>query len=445
VEPSGRVRRTALVASAIGNVVEWYDFASYAFTATVIATLFFPQGDRTVALLATFAIFGVTFFIRPLGGLFWGHVGDKVGRRNALSAVILLMGGATTLIGLLPTYGQVGFLAPALLLICRLVQGFSAGGESPNSIAFAVEYAPSGRRGFWGSIIATSAVLPVVLAALTVLALSSALPQEAYNSWGWRVPFLLGGPLSIVGLYLRLRMEDTPAFRRIERSQRRVEGIPAAEAFRKHLGGMALVFAVCSFTALGNYTLFSYFVPYLVENVGLSLPVALLSNAAAVTLMVLLGPVWGLLSDRVGRKPIMLAACGLVALAAVPAFLVAGSGTLVAAVLGQMLLAVGLSFGLPLYSSVQSELFPTRVRVTAAAISYNLAYATFGGTAAFVGTFLVARTGSDIAPAIYLIVMAVIVFVVALLWLPETYRRPLLTGADEVGRQPREAAAPRVS
>jgi MHS family proline/betaine transporter-like MFS transporter len=213
------------------------------------------------------------------------------------------MGGATTLIGLLPTYGQVGFLAPALLLICRLVQGFSAGGESPNSIAFAVEYAPSGRRGFWGSIIATSAVLPVVLAALTVLALSSALPQEAYNSWGWRVPFLLGGPLSIVGLYLRLRMEDTPAFRRIERSQRRVEGIPAAEAFRKHLGGMALVFAVCSFTALGNYTLFSYFVPYLVENVGLSLPVALLSNAAAVTLMVLLGPVWGLLSDRVGRKP----------------------------------------------------------------------------------------------------------------------------------------------
>jgi MHS family proline/betaine transporter-like MFS transporter len=431
----GRTRRTALLAGAIGNVVEWYDFAIYGFTATTIATLFFPEGDRTAALLATFAIFGVTFFVRPIGGLFWGHVGDKAGRRNALAAVVLLMGGATMLIGFLPTFAQVGLLAPALLLACRLVQGFSAGGESPNSIAFAVEYAPPGRRGLWGSIIATSAVLPVALAALTVLLLASTLSEAAYASWGWRVPFLLGGPLSVVGLYLRLRMEDTPAFNELEQNQRKVEGIPVTEAFREHLGGMALVFAVCSFTALGNYTLFSYFVPYLTENVGLAQSAALLSNVAAVALMVALGPVWGLASDRIGRKPIMLLACGLVALGAVPAFVLAGSGGLVAAFLGQALLAVGLSFGLPLYSSVQSELFPTRVRVTAAAVSYNLAYALFGGTAAFVGTYLVSRTGSDVAPAVYLVAMAAIVFLVSLLWLPETRGRALLKDEDRGGRQ----------
>jgi len=436
-EGIGEVRKSALAAGTIGNFVEWYDFAIYAYSAPVIATLFFPEGDRTAALLATFAIYGVAFVVRPLGSVIFGNMGDRAGRRNTLSLVVLLMGAATLLIGLLPTYGQVSVLAPVLLLVCRLTQGFSAGGEFAGSNSFIMEYAPTERRGFWASISSASTVFPSVVGATVVLLLTSTLSTGAYESWGWRVPFLIGGPLAIFGLYLRLRMEDTPAFRTLERTQS-VDRVPALDAVRNYWKEMLYIFALSALQGLAFYMLSGYLVTYLIETIGLDPTTALLSNMVALGLLTVAIPLGGLLGDRIGRRPMMFAGCAIVAFLSLSAFLLAGSGTLGAAIAGQVMLALGIAFFAPGYTPAQAEIFPTRVRYSGNAISYNVAYAAFGGTAPLLSTYLVSRTGSNIAPAYYLVAVAVIVvfFVFAM---PETYRLPLVR-EDE--RRPNEGARP---
>lgn len=432
----GGVSRTALAAGTIGNFVEWYDFAIYAYSAPIIATLFFPEGNRTAALLATFAIYGVAFIVRPLGSVLFGHTGDRAGRRNTLATVVLLMGGATFVIGLLPTYGQIGLLAPVLLLLCRLTQGFSAGGEFAGSNSFIMEYAPTERRGFWASISSASTVFPSVVGALVVLLLTATLPTSAYESWGWRLPFLLGGLLAVVGLYLRLRMDDTPAFRALE-GARQVDRAPILDAVRHYWREMVYIFFLSALQSLVFYTLSGYLVTYLIETIGLDPTASLLSNMVALGLLTVLIPLGGILGDRIGRRPMMFVGCVLVAVLSVPAFLLTGSGSVAAAIAGQVMLALGIAFFAPGYTPAQAEIFPTRIRYSGNAVSYNVSYAVFGGTAPLLSTFLVSQTGSNIAPAYYLTAVAVIVlfFVYAM---PETYRVPLLR-EDE--RRP-QAAGP---
>lgn len=423
-EETGEVRKAALAAGTIGNFVEWYDFAIYAYSAPVIATLFFTQSNHTAALLATFAIYGVAFFMRPLGAIIFGNMGDKVGRRNTLSVVIVLMGGSTFLMGALPTHSQIGLAAPILLLVLRLIQGFSAGGEFAGSNSFIMEYAPTQHRGFWASISSASTVIPSVFGALVVLLLTSTLSDGSYNSWGWRIPFLIGGPLALIGLYLRLRMEDTPAFLKLERTGQ-VDRAPALDAIRYYRKEMLYIFALSALQGLGFYILSGYMFTYLTETVGLDSTTALLSNMAALALLTLLIPLGGLLSDRVGRRSMMFGGCAVFAFLSIPAFLLANNGGLISALLGQVLLILGIAFFAPGYTPAQAEIFPTRVRYSGNAISYNVAYAVFGGTAPLVGTYLVSTTGSNIAPAFYLVAVAVIV-VFFVFVMPETYRIPLL-------------------
>ncbi len=218
---AGDVRSTggavrALAAGCVGNFVEWYDFAIYSYSVTIIATLFFPEGNRAAAIVAAFALYGVAFLARPVGGVFWGNLGDRIGRRTTLAVIVLIMGGATMLIGLLPTYGTIGIFAPILLALLRLVQGFSGGGEFTGSTSFISEYAPDEKRGFFASISATFTTLPSLLGGLTVFAVAALLGEATYASWGWRIPFLIGGPLALVGLFIRLRMDETPAFRQAQ-------------------------------------------------------------------------------------------------------------------------------------------------------------------------------------------------------------------------------------
>jgi MHS family proline/betaine transporter-like MFS transporter len=419
----------ALSAGCVGNFVEWYDFAIYSYSVPIIATVFFPEGNRTAAILSAFALYGVAFLARPLGGVFWGNLGDRVGRRNTLAAIVLLMGGGTMLIGLLPTYAQVGLLAPTLLALLRLVQGFSGGGEFTGSTSFITEYAPEGSRGLYAAISATFTTLPSLLGGLTVLAFTAVMSDAAYASWGWRIPFLVGGPLALVGLWIRLRMEETPAFRRVQ-STEHVEGVPVREAIRHHSREIVLVFAIASLSALGAYTLGAYFVTYLQEVVGLDPTTAILANFTAFFVTVPLVPLVGALGDRIGRKPLLfIGSVGFVVLS-VPGYLLAGSGGLVTAILGQLLVALPWSFVVSAVVVTQVEIFPTRVRYSGASVGYNVAYMIFGGTAPLVATFLVARTGSDIAPGVYLVAVALVVFFVAFA-VPETYRFSLLREGEE--------------
>jgi MHS family proline/betaine transporter-like MFS transporter len=255
--------RKVISAAALGNFVEWFDFAVYGFLATTIANQFFPSTDISLSLLKTFGVFAVAFAMRPLGGIFFGVLGDKIGRKTILSITILLMASATALIGLLPTYGSLGILAPILLTLLRCIQGFSAGGEYAGSIAYVMEHAPRHRRGWYGSFIPVSTFTAFASAALLAFALENALSTDAMATWGWRVPFLIAAPLGAVGLHLRWRMDETPAFQALAAQATTQTHSPLADTLRTQGYAMCRLGAFISLTALSFYTFTTYFATFL--------------------------------------------------------------------------------------------------------------------------------------------------------------------------------------
>jgi len=421
-------RRRVLVSAAVGQFVEWYDFVVYAYAASTIATLFFPSQDRATALLSTFAVYAVGFVMRPVGGVLFGYLGDRSGRRGVLAFIILLMGASTAAIGLLPTYSKIGVAAPLLLVLFKLVQGLSAGGEAMGSNALVAEYAPNNRRGLYVGFGYAFANLPAVFAALLVLALTNVLSAATYASWGWRIPFLLGGVISLVGLYIRNRIAESPAFEKTKAARRTVTN-PVAEVLREHRRPLAFCFAMATLSGLGFYTLTGYFSTYLHEAVGLPSNASLISNSVALTLAFIAMPLAGLLSDRIGRRRVLMLGAALSVIVSIPAYLIAGLGSLTTAIIGQGLLAVALGIFFGPVGIVFLELFPTRTRYSGSAIGYNAAYVIFGGTAPLLSTWLVARTGSLVAPAIYMTVLAACVLAVTFI-MPETFQTPLVHDED---------------
>ncbi|MBN7763011.1 MULTISPECIES: MFS transporter [Nitratireductor] len=420
--------RRVLGSAAIGQFVEWYDFVIYAYSAAVIAKLFFPTTDPVAGLLSTFAVYAVGFLMRPLGGFVFGSLGDRIGRRQVLSLVIFLMGGATVAIGLLPTYAQIGILAPALLVVCRLIQGLSAAGETVGSNSFVAEHAPSEKRGLYVAFTYSFANLPPIFAALLVLFLTNAMSGDAYEAWGWRIPFLIGGPLALVGLYIRNKVDESPAFKTTQ-AAKRLATTPIRDAVQSQRQQMAFSFALAAFSSLGFYTLSGYFVSYLTGTVGLDSNSALLSNSIALFVAFVVMIVGGGLSDVFGRKPLLLFGVIFNALACIPAYMLASQGSLLSAVLGQSLLALGCGLFWGPVGIALLELFPTRTRFSASAVSYNLAYTIFGGTAPFVGVWLVMQTESKLAPAFYMAAISVGV-VIAILFMPETSKSSLVHEED---------------
>ncbi|MEO9338733.1 MFS transporter [Mesorhizobium sp. SB112] len=421
--------RRVLGSAALGQFVEWYDFVIYAYSATVIAKLFFPNTDPAAALLSTFAVYAVGFLMRPLGGFVFGGLGDRIGRRRVLSLVILMMGAATVAIGLLPTYSQIGIMAPILLVICRLIQGLSAAGETVGSNSFVAEHAPAEKRGLYVAFTYSFANLPPIFAALLVLFLTNAMSGEAYESWGWRLPFLIGGPLALIGLYIRSKVDESPAFKATQAANR-VTATPIRDAMVGHKKQMLFSFSLAAFSSLGFYTLSGYFVSYLTTTVGLDRNSALISNSIALFVAFVVMIWGGHLSDRFGRKPLLLVGVLFNALVSVPAYILAAQGDLTSAILGQSLLAVGCGMFWGPMGIALLELFPTRTRFSASAISYNMAYTIFGGTAPFVGLWLVTQTGSNIAPALYMTSISIAVLI-AVLFMPETSKGSLVHREDE--------------
>lgn len=415
--------RKVIAASAIGNFVEWFDFAVYGFLAVTIATLFFPQGNPTLALLQTFAVFAVSFALRPLGGIVFGILGDRIGRKRVLSITVLLMAGATTLIGLLPTYASIGLLAPLLLALARCLQGFSAGGEYAGACAFVMEHAPTEQKARYGSFVPVSTFLAFASAAGLVFGLDQVLDSEQMQAWGWRLPFLIAAPLGLVGLYMRLRLDESPVFKAMA-AEPVPEHSPLLETLRSHGATIVCLGAFISATALSFYMFTTYLTTYMQVVGGAARPVALLASLMALLFAALLCPFVGRYSDRVGRRRTILTAGVALIVAVYPAFTLATSGALLPSALGAMLLAVGAVICGVVTAVLLSEQFPTRVRYTASAFTYNLAYTIFGGTAPLIATWLIEVTGDRMSPAYYLIAIAGLALVGGLS-LPESSKRGL--------------------
>lgn len=425
--PGSDMRGRALAAASIGNFVEWYDFAVYSYSATAIAHAFFPASAGSTALLSTFAVFGVTFLLRPLGGVVLGRLGDRVGRRPVLALTVLLMGLATTLMGLIPSFATIGVAAPVLLIVLRLAQGFFGGGEFSGASTYLVEYAPPNHRGRWATLSMATGVFPFAVAGLVSLALASGMSGDGYLSYGWRIPFLVALPLAAAGVYLRLRIDETPLFRRMQRTGQ-VAAAPMRTVLRDYRKPVLLVFAVSSLNAVGSYTVTSYMPTFLSSYARMSPPTALLASSAAIVVLAGLLPLSGSLGDRIGRRPLILAGTiGIIALC-IPGYLIAGRGTVPLAFLGQLLMIVPLVGIAGVLGPVMCELFPTQVRYSGSALAYNVAYALFGGTAPFIAAYLIGRTGTALAPAFYMIFFALLCLV-AVVKLPETSRMPLSTTA----------------
>jgi MHS family proline/betaine transporter-like MFS transporter len=399
--------RKAITAGVIGNVLEWYDFGVYGYLVPTISQLFFPSGDATVSLLQTFAVFGVGFVMRPVGSILFGIYGDKHGRRKALSAVIFVMAIATFAMGLLPTYAQAGILGPALLVVVRLFQGLSAGGEFGGSTAYIVEFAPPDRRGFLGSFQLVGVAGGFLLGSLTAALLNSALSQADRLAWGWRLPFLFGIAVGIVGWYLRWRLDDTPKFTELE-AHDAVAKAPLTEAFRDYPWETFLGFGTTLHNTVAYYIALIYMGSYMVTIAKLPQTTVLWIGTFCLAVFVLLLPLMGWLSDRVGRRPLLLASCIAYAVLGYPFFLMASSGSVALAVLAQLLMVVLYAPYAGTCPSFYTEIFPTRVRYTALSVGYNIAVAIFGGFAPFIATFLVRETGSVYAPAFYVIAAAIV-------------------------------------
>lgn len=432
--------RKVTTAAVAGTVIEWFDFAIYGFMAPIIAITFFPPGNQVAGLLQTFAIFAVAFALRPVGGAYFGMMGDRIGRKKVLALTVLLMSIATAAIGLLPNYHTIGIWAPILLTLARCLQGFSAGGEYAGAVTYVIEHAPDDQRSRWSSWMPSATFASFALAALLSWLLTVGLSTEAMNSWGWRVPFLIAAPLGLVALYIRSKLDESPVFQAVLEDKQEAEHTPLGATIRAQWIPMVRLGAYISLTALSFYIFSTYMTTFLRTVVGMAPDTVLLSNVLALTIAAVMAPFLGVVCDRIGRRPTMIASALLLGVLAVPGYLLAENGTFGSALSAQVMLAVGAVTANVVTAVLLCEVFPTRVRYTASAVTYNVAYAIFGGTAPFVATWLIASTGNRLAPAIYITIVAAVAFVVALLT-PETAGRPFRETEDRTFGDPMPARA----
>jgi MFS transporter, MHS family, proline/betaine transporter len=393
--------RHAVAAAGAGNALEWYDFAVYVFLTPVLAKLFFPTFDQVAGIIASFGVFAVGFGMRPVGAIVFGHIADRFGRKRSLVTLVSMMGIATIIVGVIPTYSSVGIAAPVMLLLARLLQGLAVGGEFGTSASFLVEYANPGRRGLIGSLAYVTVYCGNIAGGLMVLVMTTTLTKASLFGWGWRVPFLAGFPLLLLGLYMRLRIDDTPQFQMVRRATQTVRS-PLLIAMRQHWRAMLIVLGLNICFGISAYTVLSFMQSYLTSLLHYPPTTALVSVLIGIAVGAILTPVAGLASDIFGVKPVLLCSCIGIVVLAYPSYLLLGVGNFAAAVSGQLLLwlpVAGLSGAFP---AASTQMFPANVRVSGFGVAYSLSTAVFSGTTPFVATLLVRTTASLLSPAWYL-------------------------------------------
>lgn len=435
--------RRVVAASLSGAMLEWYDFNLYGISAALVfGRLFFPDADPLISTLAALATFGVGFVSRPIGALVFGHFGDRVGRKKVLITTMLIIGGGTVLIGCLPTYSTIGMWAPGLLVFLRLVQGFGLGGEFGGASLLTVEHAPRNRRGFWGSLPQAGAPIGYLIA-VSVVSLFALLPEDAYLAWGWRIPFLLSAVLLVVGLMVRLKIEETPAFRTVETTGAR-QRIPVWSALRRHPKDLAIAFGARLAEAGSSQIYQPFAISFVTTSLGFSQGMALTGVIFYNLIGLALIPVAGRISDRVGRRPLYLLGGVFVTLTAFPYFWLLENGSIWWAWAAMALAALG---GAVCMSSLQAtlftEMFSVNVRYSGMSVAYQSSAMVAGFIPAIATAFLVASGGAS-WPVALLVVGIGLISIVSTLFMRETrdVDAAELVAAESGPTPPHSPAAP---
>jgi MHS family proline/betaine transporter-like MFS transporter len=418
------VVRRSVLATAMGNAMEWFDFGIYSYLAVTLGKVFFPgSGDQ--GLLFSLAAFAAAFLIRPVGGLFFGMLGDRVGRKRVLATTIIMMAAATFCIGLIPSYASIGIWAPVLLYVARFVQGFSTGGEYSGASTFITESSPDRRRGFFASFLEFGTISGFVVGAVLVTGLTAALGDDTMREWGWRVPFLIAGPLGVIGLWLRLRLPETPAF---EREEVQVKESSGWERVRDvvvgHTRTLLLAMALVLALNVTNYLVLTYMPNYLSGTLHYDTTHSLVLTVVTMLAMLLAIPFVGKLNDRVGRRPVLAAACGGYVVLSLPALWLLHQGSAVTILCGLLVLGLCQALFIGTTPATLPAMFPTAIRYTGMAIAYNVSASLFGGTSPLVAEFLVRKTGNDYMPGFYA-ALAGLIGLVAVGMMRETAQKPL--------------------
>ncbi|MGG1660666.1 MFS transporter [Brevibacillus sp. NRS-1366] len=405
---SKQVQTKALVASLIGSSIEWFDFFLYGTMASLVFNkLFFPSTDPTVGLLLSYLSFGLPFFIRPLGGIIFSHIGDKIGRKKTLVLTLSLMGGATVLIGLLPDYDSIGIWAPVLLVLMRLIQGLGIGGEWGGALLLAVEYSGKGRRGFFGSIPQMGVTIGMLLGTLAI-SLMSALPDEQFMSWGWRVPFILSAALVFVGLWIRNGIDETPAFKAAKESGN-IAKVPIVDTFRYHWKAV-LIAVGAKVVETGPFYIFSTFIiAYATKYLEYDRITALNAVTIATLVTTIAIPFMGKLSDKIGRKPLYIGGTIAMMLFAFPYFYLLSLKSALWLTVATII-ALGILWApvTAVLGTMFSEIFSTNVRYTGVTVGYQLGAALAGGTAPLIATALLSAFNSWVPIALYIVLSGII-------------------------------------
>ncbi|PVZ11775.1 MFS transporter [Actinomycetospora cinnamomea] len=438
------IRKVAAI-SAVGSTIEWYDFFIFGTAAALVfPDLFFPEASPTAGALLTFSVFGVAFLARPLGGVVWGHFGDRVGRKKAFLTALFTMAVGTTLIGVLPTYATIGIAAPIILTVLRFVQGLAVGGQWGGAVLLATEFAPRHRRGFYGSFAQVGVPLGVIFGQVLFIVLASQTAPETFAAWGWRVPFLVSVLLIGVAVYAQKKLEDTPAFRHLQelRAQQAEQAgtaapqrgsSPIVEAFRRFprqilLGAGAFIVVNATF-----YIYIVYILDYATEDLGLSTTTVLVAILIASIVQIAALPAFAALSDRIGRRRTYLFGALATAVWAIPFFLLIDTASPVALAIALVVAQLALSMMYGPQAAFFSEMFSAQVRYSGASLGYQIGAALGGGFSPVIATALLAATGTTMAISVYMIVLALVA--VACVWaLTETYQNAMEDDETVSGR-----------
>lgn len=404
--PTSESKRRAVIAATIGNMLEAYDFAVYGFFAIIISRLFFPAGNETVSLLLTVATFGVGFIMRPVGAIVIGSFADRRGRKPALTLTIMLMAISTAMIGFAPTYSDIGIFAPAIIVLARLIQGFSAGGEVGSATAFLVEHAPPGRRGIFGSMQQAGQAGALLIGSLFGTLITGSMAPDMLESWGWRLPFIFGILIGPVGMYIRSQTEEGAEY---AKSKETAQGSPLMTALRTHRASVLTGFAITIPWTVCTYFFLVFMPTYAVRELGFVQHQAFIANSIGLALVLVLAPVFGALSDRVDRKLLIMGGVVAMAIAVYPVLsFLRESPTQTNLIVCQALFAVLIASFTGPAPAAMTEVCPPEIRSTGVSIAYSFAVTIFGGFAPFITTWLVSATGQAQAPAWYIVGTAIL-------------------------------------